>query len=100
MHVSILVLYHSTFPAGTSDLKYEWVSMERPNSDDTGTVSDIHSQTITLTHLAQGVYVFKVKVTAVGAHGEAVGNVTVKPGEDSSYILCIIAVFCTANFKK
>lgn len=70
----------STFLAGSSDLKYEWMLLERPDSD-TGSVSDSHSQTITLMHLTQGVYVFKVEVTAVGVHGEAVGNVTVKPGE-------------------
>lgn len=71
----------STLSAGTSDLKYEWLLLERPDSDNTGSVSDLHSQTISLTHLTQGVYVFKVTVTAVGAHGEAVGNVTVKPGD-------------------
>ncbi|KAG0715465.1 Dyslexia-associated protein KIAA0319-like protein [Chionoecetes opilio] len=57
--------------------KYEWQLLD-PKSDDTGSVSDLRSQTITLSHLSQGVYVFKVEVTAAGAHGEAVGNVTVK----------------------
>lgn len=69
---------------GTSDLKYEWALLERPDSDDTGSVSDLHSQTISLTHLTQGVYVFKVEVTAVGAHGEAVGNVTVRPAQHTN----------------
>lgn len=59
--------------------------LQRPKSDDTGSVSDLRSQTITLMHLSQGVYIFKVEVTAAGAHGEAVGNVTVKPGDVSYF---------------
>ncbi|KAK8381835.1 hypothetical protein O3P69_015097 [Scylla paramamosain] len=69
---------------GDSDCKYEWMLLQRPKSDDTGSVSDLRSQTITLMHLSQGVYVFKVEVTAAGAHGEAVGNVTVKPAQHTN----------------
>ena len=74
-------MFSFTFSAGDSNRKYEWVLLQGPKSDDTGSVSDLRSQTITLMHLTQGVYIFKVEVTAEGAHGEAVGNVTVKPGE-------------------
>lgn len=106
MHVFIpecLYLHFSSiFPAGTSDLKYEWVLLERPDSDDTGSVSDLHSQTITLMHLTQGVYVFKVEVTAVGAHGEAVGNVTVKPGEYSFHFINFpfFDMQCSVTYNK
>ncbi|KAK8746359.1 hypothetical protein OTU49_017374 [Cherax quadricarinatus] len=64
-----------------SECKYEWSLLQQPTSDDPGSVSDTKSQTITLSHLMQGVYIFKVVVDAPKAHGEAVGNVTVLPAK-------------------
>lgn len=98
MHITIQSFASFHFLAGTSDLKYEWVLLERPHSDDTGSVSDLHSQTITLMHLTHGVYVFKVKVTAVGAYGEAVGNVTVKPGDEFSCFDILPSYVLVYNF--
>ncbi|CAL4148023.1 unnamed protein product, partial [Meganyctiphanes norvegica] len=67
----------SAYAIGASDFKYEWTLLEKPQVDDSGTVSDISTQTITLSHLHKGVYIFKVLVDSKDAHGEAVGNVTV-----------------------
>lgn len=69
-------------PADTAN-KYEWTLLKQPDSEDSdpGSVSDTNSQTITLSHLIQGVYIFKVVVEAPSAYGQAVGNVTVLPGE-------------------
>nr|XP_027218002.1 dyslexia-associated protein KIAA0319-like protein isoform X1 [Penaeus vannamei] len=63
--------------------KYEWTLLKQPDSEgsDPGSVSDTNSQTITLSHLIQGVYIFKVVVEAPGAYGQAVGNVTVLPAK-------------------
>ncbi|XP_071547439.1 dyslexia-associated protein KIAA0319-like protein [Panulirus ornatus] len=60
-----------------SNCKYEWTLLQQPQSDDHGSVSGTNSQTITLSHLSEGVYIFKVVVDAPGVHGEAAGNVTV-----------------------
>ncbi|XP_069185612.1 dyslexia-associated protein KIAA0319-like protein isoform X2 [Procambarus clarkii] len=62
-----------------SECKFEWTLLQQPSGNDHGSVSDTNSQTITLSHLMQGVYIFKVIVDAPKAHGEAVGNVTVHP---------------------
>ncbi|KAK7084054.1 hypothetical protein SK128_004936 [Halocaridina rubra] len=62
-------------------MKYEWTLIMKPETDVEGSVSDANSQTITLSHLVQGVYIFEVLVDAPGVHGEAVGNVTVLPAK-------------------
>ncbi|KAK4299125.1 hypothetical protein Pmani_028567 [Petrolisthes manimaculis] len=66
---------------GTSDMRYDWSVLQQPDSVDGGSITDSSSQTITLSHLSQGVYVFQVEVTADGVQGRAVANVTVKPAK-------------------
>ncbi|XP_068202619.1 dyslexia-associated protein KIAA0319-like protein isoform X2 [Palaemon carinicauda] len=63
----------------SSEYKYKWILVKHPETDDSGYLSDANSQTITLSHLIQGVYIFKVNVTGPGAHGDAFGSVTVLP---------------------
>lgn len=63
----------------SSEYKYKWILVKHPETDDSGYLSDANSQTITLSHLVQGVYIFKVNVTGPGAHGDAFGSVTVLP---------------------
>ncbi|XP_047493120.1 dyslexia-associated protein KIAA0319-like protein isoform X2 [Penaeus chinensis] len=73
----------SAYAIGDTENKYEWTLLKQPDSEgsDPGSVSDTNSQTITLSHLIQGVYIFKVVVEAPGAYGQAVGNVTVLPAK-------------------
>ncbi|XP_076032032.1 dyslexia-associated protein KIAA0319-like protein [Oratosquilla oratoria] len=69
----------AAYAIGDVDFKYHWISLSTPKDGDKATISDAYSQTVTLSNLVEGVYVFKVTVQAVGAYGEAVGNITVLP---------------------
>ena len=54
--------------------------MTKPESKIEGSISNTNEQTISLADLVEGVYVFKVTVSATNAYGEAKGNITVVPG--------------------
>ena len=71
----------SAYAIGATECKFEWTLLVQPNSDVSGSVSDPNTETITLSQLVPGVYIFRVAVDASGAHGEAIGNVTVLPAQ-------------------
>ncbi|XP_061851329.1 dyslexia-associated protein KIAA0319 homolog [Colius striatus] len=57
---------------------YEWSLISHP-ADYGGEMERRHSQTLKLSHLSVGLYVFKVTVSGENAFGEGFVNVTVKP---------------------
>ncbi|XP_053102871.1 dyslexia-associated protein KIAA0319 homolog isoform X3 [Hemicordylus capensis] len=57
---------------------YEWSLISHPDDYD-GEIEDRHQQTLTLSQLPVGAYVFKVTVSAENAFGEGFVNVTVQP---------------------
>lgn len=82
-------------------MKYDWSVLQQPDNVDGGSITDSSSQTITLSHLSQGVYVFQVEVTADGVQGRAVANVTVKPGNTTSlYFTHYIIVLLVMSSRK
>jgi len=44
-------------------------------------MNDQNGETLKLSHLIEGLYMFKVSVSAPGAYGETYANVTVLPRE-------------------
>jgi hypothetical protein len=48
-------------------------------------MNDQNGETLKLSHLIEGLYMFKVSVSAPGAYGEAYANVTVLPREYHQY---------------
>uniref|UniRef100_A0A8C5DUV3 PKD domain-containing protein n=1 Tax=Gouania willdenowi TaxID=441366 RepID=A0A8C5DUV3_GOUWI len=57
---------------------YDWRLITHPK-DYSGEMEGKHSQTLKLSQLTVGLYVFEVAVDGEGAHGEGYVNVTVKP---------------------
>ncbi|XP_063227382.1 dyslexia-associated protein KIAA0319-like protein isoform X2 [Bacillus rossius redtenbacheri] len=70
-----------TVPAEQSGehYKYEWTLMSQPEGGSSGTMNDQNGGTLKLSNLIEGLYTFKVSVTAPAAYGEATTNVTVLP---------------------
>jgi len=58
---------------------YEWTSLAQPEGVNNGIMSDQNGETLKLSHLIEGLYMFKVSVSAPGAYGETYANVTVLP---------------------
>lgn len=59
---------------------YKWTLISQPEgSSNGGTMNDQNGNTLKLTNLSEGVYSFKVTVSAPGVYGEALANVTVLP---------------------
>ncbi|XP_075210094.1 dyslexia-associated protein KIAA0319-like protein [Lycorma delicatula] len=59
---------------------YVWTLISQPEgSSNGGTMNDQNGNTLKLNNLSEGVYTFKVTVSAPGAYGEALANVTVLP---------------------
>lgn len=66
--------------ANATVYKYMWSLISQPSGDVNGTMSDQTKDTIRLTNLSEGLYRFKVIVTAPNnVSGEAFANVTVSP---------------------
>lgn len=59
--------------------KYEWTILSQPEGEGSGTMSDKNGGTLKLTHLTEGLYMFKVSVSSATAFGETFANVTVLP---------------------
>lgn len=59
--------------------KYEWTSLAQPEGVNSGIMNDQNGETLKLSHLIEGLYMFKVSVSAPGAYGETCANVTVLP---------------------
>ncbi|KAK9507074.1 hypothetical protein O3M35_008896 [Rhynocoris fuscipes] len=71
----------STIPADTLEKKrynYKWTPLSQPEGS-SGTVSETQGGTLKLSHLTEGLYTFKVTVSAPGEFGETEANVTVLP---------------------
>ncbi|XP_073977595.1 dyslexia-associated protein KIAA0319-like protein isoform X1 [Rhodnius prolixus] len=74
-------LIASTIPADISEKKrysYKWTPLSQPEGS-SGTVSENQGGTLKLSHLTEGLYTFKVTVSAPGEFGETEANVTVLP---------------------
>ncbi|XP_059481063.1 dyslexia-associated protein KIAA0319-like protein [Neocloeon triangulifer] len=69
-----------TVPAeGTGEhYNYKWELVSQP-ADSTGNMQNAASSKLSLTHLSEGLYQFRVTVTGSGAQGEAFANVSVLP---------------------
>ncbi|XP_069674708.1 dyslexia-associated protein KIAA0319-like protein isoform X2 [Periplaneta americana] len=65
--------------------KYEWTLLSQPEGVNSGTMNDQNGETLKLSHLIEGLYVFKVSVFAPGAYGETYANVTVLPHHPKGY---------------
>jgi hypothetical protein len=61
--------------------KYEWTFLAQPEGVNSGIMNDQNGETLKLSHLIEGLYMFKVSVSAPGAYGETYANVTVLPCE-------------------
>ncbi|KAK7867796.1 hypothetical protein R5R35_001209 [Gryllus longicercus] len=59
--------------------KYEWTLLSQPDGVNSGTMNDKNGGTLKLSNLIEGLYMFKVSVSAPGAYGETYANVTVLP---------------------
>lgn len=59
--------------------KYEWTLLSQPEGMNSGTMNDKNGGTLKLSNLIEGLYMFKVSVSAPGAYGETYANVTVLP---------------------
>ncbi|XP_021932800.1 dyslexia-associated protein KIAA0319-like protein isoform X2 [Zootermopsis nevadensis] len=59
--------------------KYEWTFLAQPEGVNSGIMNDQNGETLKLSHLIEGLYMFKVSVSAPGAYGETYANVTVLP---------------------
>ncbi|XP_068081362.1 dyslexia-associated protein KIAA0319-like protein isoform X2 [Anabrus simplex] len=72
-----------TVPAEQSGehYKYEWNLLSQPEGVNSGTMNDQNGGTMKLSNLIEGLYMFKVAVSAPGAYGEAYANVTVLPAK-------------------
>lgn len=57
---------------------YKWTPLSQPEGS-SGTVSENQGGTLKLSHLTEGLYTFKVTVSAPGEFGETEANVTVLP---------------------
>ncbi|XP_078460599.1 dyslexia-associated protein KIAA0319-like protein isoform X2 [Lampetra fluviatilis] len=64
-------------PAGET-YQYEWMLISHPE-DYQGAIEDKHPQTLKLSKLSAGLYMYKVAVIGKKAYGEGFINVTVKP---------------------
>lgn len=72
----LLNLYHDL---GHS-YQYEWSLISKTQgSGQTVSMNDQNGSTLKLSHLVEGLYMFKVTVTGTGAFGETQANVTVLP---------------------
>lgn len=60
---------------------YEWTSLAQPEGVNSGIMNNQNGETLKLSHLIEGLYMFKVSVSAPGAYGETYANVTVLPRE-------------------
>jgi hypothetical protein len=80
---SNLGLFHnSPFFLNTGEhYKYEWTFLAQPEGVNSGIMNDQNGETLKLSHLIEGLYMFKVSVSAPGAYGETYANVTVLPRE-------------------
>ncbi|CAB0014755.1 unnamed protein product [Nesidiocoris tenuis] len=66
------------FPGVTSHYTYKWKLLSQPGGEaGNQATSEPLGPSLKLTHLTEGVYTFKVTVTAPGKYGEAEANVTV-----------------------
>ncbi|XP_032103510.1 dyslexia-associated protein KIAA0319 homolog isoform X3 [Sapajus apella] len=65
-------------PPAETTYNYEWSLISHP-IDYQGEITQGHMQTLNLSQLSVGLYVFKVTVSSEKAFGEAFVNVTVKP---------------------
>lgn len=82
-HVCILILL--IFDLGHS-YQYEWSLISKTQgSGQTVSMNDQNGSTLKLSHLVEGLYMFKVTVTGTGAFGETQANVTVLPREFYKY---------------
>uniref|UniRef100_A0A0A9XPA1 PKD/Chitinase domain-containing protein n=8 Tax=Lygus hesperus TaxID=30085 RepID=A0A0A9XPA1_LYGHE len=67
-------------PGLTSHYNYKWKLLSQPGgSAGNQATSEPQGPSLKLTHLTEGLYTFKVTVTAPGKYGEAEANVTVLP---------------------
>lgn len=57
---------------------YAWTLLSQPEAH-TGTMVDQNQMTVKLSNLSEGLYKFKVTITATNSYGEAYANVTVLP---------------------
>lgn len=75
-----------TFNLGHS-YQYEWSLISKTQgSGQTVSMNDQNGSTLKLSHLVEGLYMFKVTVTGTGAFGETQANVTVLPRKFYNYL--------------
>ncbi|XP_046753459.1 dyslexia-associated protein KIAA0319 isoform X2 [Diprion similis] len=69
-----------TYPAeqGNEHYNYVWSLLSQPEGPP-GTIMDQNRVTVKLSHLSEGLYMFKVVVSSPNAYGEAYANVSVLP---------------------
>jgi len=71
--------------------QYEWSLISKTQgSGQTVSMNDQNGSTLKLSHLVEGLYMFKVTVTGTSAFGEAQANVTVLPRNCYNYFILII----------
>lgn len=58
---------------------FNWKLLVQPEGANTGVITEQNGGTLKLSHLIEGIYKFKVTVTAPDAYGETTTNVTVLP---------------------
>jgi len=76
-----IFFYNSTLVCTGEHYTYEWTALAQPEGVNSGIMSDQNGETLKLSHLIEGLYMFKVSVSAPGAYGETYANVTVLPRE-------------------
>ncbi|XP_057555304.1 dyslexia-associated protein KIAA0319 homolog isoform X2 [Hippopotamus amphibius kiboko] len=69
-----------TAPRTETTYNYEWSLISHPE-DYQGEIKQRHTQTLNVSQLSAGLYVFKVAVSSENAFGEGFVNVTVKPAK-------------------
>ncbi|PSN49545.1 hypothetical protein C0J52_04994 [Blattella germanica] len=74
-----LSAYTVPAPQPGEHYKYEWTLVSQPEGVNSGTMNDQNGETLKLNKLIEGLYKFKVSVSAPGAYGETHANVTVLP---------------------
>lgn len=58
---------------------FSWKLISQPEEGNSGTRNDQNGGSLKLSHLIEGVYTFRVSVSAPGAYGETTANITVLP---------------------
>jgi hypothetical protein len=82
-----LSAYTVPAPQPGEQYKYEWILLSQPGGGNSGTMNDQNGETLKLSNLIEGLYKFKVSVSAQGAYGVTYANVTVLPRKSNVNLL-------------